>query len=527
MKKLCFQSSECLFLLIVLLLSCAPQAFAEWQAGRTMSSIRHDAAIVQTQDGKIYAIGGLEAPGYYYRNMDVYNRTTDEWTISSVELPAKRSGARGIVDSTGKIWIMGGHNPIDGIFCSVLSYHPTSSTTWEEGLSMEVARSGMGVAITPDDTIYVFGGSTPEGGFVTTAEKSVRGGPWVEINPMSVARYLPGYVYYNGYIYAIGGQNTVNLSSAERYNIAEGIWEPINDSMPGAKSGPCVFVCNNEIYVVGGWNNGMTSNCYVLNPTTLKWRTEDSAAMYEGFTCGGSGVPFVVGGQRSPGSASDHFSKYVVLQIIRPNGGETFEGGTSEDIQWSTVGNMSSVKIEYSTDNGDSWVTEADSTANTGVYNWTVPSVNSASCLIKISDPSNPNINDVSDDPFTIVTIREALVDLDPDTLNLKSNGRYVNAFTTLPEGFSVYDIDTGSIGISMISGDQITPTLGIDPTFTPVIGDRDEDGILDLTVKFDRQAVIAIPLLPGDRSITVSFKLNNGIKFEGSDTIRVIDRGK
>ncbi|KPK74137.1 MAG: hypothetical protein AMJ79_14685 [Phycisphaerae bacterium SM23_30] len=59
------------------------------------------------------------------------------------------------------------------------------------------------------------------------------------------------------------------------------------------------------------------------------------------------------------------------------------------------------------------------------------------------------------------------------------------------------------------------------------LVGDRDEDGILDLTVKFDRQALIGLPLLEGDKTITIEGYLITGEHFSGSDAIRVIDRGR
>ena len=59
-----------------------------------------------------------------------------------------------------------------------------------------------------------------------------------------------------------------------------------------------------------------------------------------------------------------------------------------------------------------------------------------------------------------------------------------------------------------------------------PQIGDRDEDGIPDLTVKFNRQELIA-NLCLDDVTVTVEGKLVTGEKFKGIDHIRVIDRGK
>ena len=58
-------------------------------------------------------------------------------------------------------------------------------------------------------------------------------------------------------------------------------------------------------------------------------------------------------------------------------------------------------------------------------------------------------------------------------------------------------------------------------------IGDYDSDGIPDLMVKFDRQSVIDILPVGDEVNVTVTGKLFDKTAFEGSDTIRVIDKGK
>ena len=55
-------------------------------------------------------------------------------------------------------------------------------------------------------------------------------------------------------------------------------------------------------------------------------------------------------------------------------------------------------------------------------------------------------------------------------------------------------------------------------------VGDYDNDGIPDLMVKFERDSVQKI-LTVGDKvKVTVTGRVN-GIDFEGSDYIRVIDK--
>jgi hypothetical protein len=122
----------------------------------------------------------------------------------------------------------------------------------------------------------------------------------------------------------------------------------------------------------------------------------------------------------------------------------------------------------------------------------------------------------------------EALIDIDPDTLNRKSHGKWITVYITLPDGFDVGEIDTSTIAITSLIGETCDPeyTQGADLGFTPQVGDRDEDGILDLTVKFDRQVLLA-NLCLDDISITIEGELTAGELFSGSDSIRIIDRGK
>lgn len=111
-----------------------------------------------------------------------------------------------------------------------------------------------------------------------------------------------------------------------------------------------------------------------------------------------------------------------------------------------------------------------------------------------------------------------ATIDIDPDTLNLKSNGKWVTAYIELPEGYNVNDIDVSTILLEDVISAELQPTE---------VGDHDNDEIADLMVKFDRSDVQAI-LEPADEvELTVTGELTDGIPFKGSNTIQVIKKGK
>jgi hypothetical protein len=124
--------------------------------------------------------------------------------------------------------------------------------------------------------------------------------------------------------------------------------------------------------------------------------------------------------------------------------------------------------------------------------------------------------NDLTYDEFILQT--ETVVDFDPDVLNLKSKGQFVTAYIELPLGFDVNQIDIASI----LLNDSI-PALA-KPTG---IGDYDNDGTLDLMVKFERARVQAI-LNPGEKVlITLTgrvFYNDKHLDFKGDDTIRILN---
>jgi hypothetical protein len=113
-----------------------------------------------------------------------------------------------------------------------------------------------------------------------------------------------------------------------------------------------------------------------------------------------------------------------------------------------------------------------------------------------------------------------AAIDIDPDTLTLHSEGEMITCYIELPEGFDVNDIDVSTILLDDAIYAELEPTK---------IADHDIDGVPDLMVKFDRQAVIAYLISMGyqdgvEVELTISGELYEGASFEGSDTIRVID---
>jgi len=108
----------------------------------------------------------------------------------------------------------------------------------------------------------------------------------------------------------------------------------------------------------------------------------------------GDGVFSIV--QSSPGD----------LRVTSPNGGESWEVGSTHAVTWTGSGGISDVAIDYSMDNGNTWTTIISSAGNDGSYDWTLPVKVSDRCLVRVTandGGGDPNPSDVSDSEFSIV----------------------------------------------------------------------------------------------------------------------------
>ncbi|MBI2419150.1 MAG: hypothetical protein HYV28_14870, partial [Ignavibacteriales bacterium] len=84
------------------------------------------------------------------------------------------------------------------------------------------------------------------------------------------------------------------------------------------------------------------------------------------------------------------------IAVLYPVGGSVVIPGSLCTVRWGSV-NVGNVKIEYSTNNGASWLGIVNSvSASTGLYNWQVPLINSSECLIRITDADNQSVSGLS-----------------------------------------------------------------------------------------------------------------------------------
>jgi hypothetical protein len=96
-----------------------------------------------------------------------------------------------------------------------------------------------------------------------------------------------------------------------------------------------------------------------------------------------------------------------VVTVTSPNGGESWQGGSSQTITWSATDNIgvTACDIDYTYDAGSNWYDVADITGNPGSYAWTVPNTASTQCLVRVTAYDGVGNSDVdqSNGYFTIL----------------------------------------------------------------------------------------------------------------------------
>lgn len=136
------------------------------------------------------------------------------------------------------------------------------------------------------------------------------------------------------------------------------------------------------------------------------------------------------------------------ITVLSPNGGEVWYPGISHNITWASGGVSGNVKIDHSTDGGQSWSAVTASTANTGSYAWTVPPTLSTRCLIRVSNLDG-TLTDRSDANFSIVTAPTGRIQLSRTTLAFGAAG---TSAVTAHQSVFVSNAGTGAMNWTAVS---------------------------------------------------------------------------
>lgn len=127
-------------------------------------------------------------------------------------------------------------------------------------------------------------------------------------------------------------------------------------------------------------------------------------------------------------------------------------------------------------------------------------------------DPPDPNKDDKGDDDKDDnkddKDVIKAYITINPHVLNLKSKGKWITVFIELPSEYSVEDIYQESVQFNCEIYAEEKPTQ---------IGDFNNNGLLELMVKFDRSSVIDLFDSKELDEVSISGELSDTKTFEGT----------
>lgn len=180
-----------------------------------------------------------------------------------------------------------------------------------------------------------------------------------------------------------------------------------NDPAATANSNPAL-VNNLDLSVSNGTTTTLPWKLDPVNPGNNATRGIDNISNIEQVTIDNpppGNYNLIVSGTSVPVGPQQYSLTWSIdqpyIEVIYPNGAESFNPGSSETITWDNAGITGNQTVEYSLNNGTSWTTISSTVpATTTRLAWTVPSANTSTALVRIS---NGTITDVSDINFKIL----------------------------------------------------------------------------------------------------------------------------
>jgi len=107
--------------------------------------------------------------------------------------------------------------------------------------------------------------------------------------------------------------------------------------------------------------------------------------------------------------SDDYFSIFGVpqeLELVTPNGGEVWNIGGSETIEWTSVNLWGNIDIIYTTADGEDPIEIASDIPDTGSFTWDdIPAPPTDTARVRITSDYYPTLTDVSDDYFTLAEV--------------------------------------------------------------------------------------------------------------------------
>lgn len=436
----------------------------------------------------------------------IFSPATSAQTFLPVSSLPEGAMGHSLLEAAGYLYNIGGLGAANGIGSGRNVFRapiqgPGQLGSWEAAEPLPVA-SFFHAGAAGANVLYVIGGQhfSSQGlkaaadVYFSRVDAEGRPGPWLSTQPLPKPLYLHSAAVWEGTIYVTGGWSGAGLS-ASVYSAdiqADGGLGPWIEraSLPEAVYTHAT-VQHGTLYVVGGIVNGgneIHSGVYYarirpdkslepwLQTTPLPGPVGNHAAVVAG------GRVQVLGGMNGSGLSAATLSAPMLPDAQLGD----WSGGPSLPVP---------LQLHRAAFGGGAiWVSGGNRGAGpeAGVYSLTL------------------------DERLV------AAVDLDPDKLNLMSQGQFVTCYLEFPDGrAAAAAIDPASVRVSRVNGAAAALGARSSPTG---VGDENANGVEDRMLKFDREAFAAL-LAQGDNRVEIEGRLSDGRSFSGEGAVWATSR--
>ena len=219
---------------------------------------------------------------------------------------------------------------------------------------------------------------------------------WTTLNVTVNRNTLVGYRNYGLHSYQASGTMTTAVTNCI---ICANPTQESGASGTGIyKQGGSMTVTYSDVYGNATNYSGVTSGVGTISAVAL---FADPASfdyhLTTGSPCDGTGTP-----EGTDMGAYD-FTAPLTVTLHSPNGGESWQAGTNNDITWETTGTVSSIDLYYSIDGGTSYTSISAGEGNDGVYSWLIPNEPTTEAKVKIEAVGDGIATDESAGIFTLL----------------------------------------------------------------------------------------------------------------------------
>lgn len=274
---------------------------------------RHECGFVQVGD-KFILIGGRET-----QVVDIYDYATNTWTAGTPS-PILLHHFQAI-EYEGLVWVIGAlidnNDPNEAPAEYVYMYN-SASNQWTQGIEIPVSRrrGAGGLALYNNKFYFIGGNSGGHNGNYNSwfDEYNPQTGIWTQLVDAPHERDHFKAAVYGDKLYLLGGRQSGGpdgpryplIPEIDIYNFTTQTWSTLDASnnLPTPRSGVCVAVYQDEIYVIAGEVEGTFNDVEALDPITNTWTTKNPTRKYRDgtqaivsgngifITAGAGGFPF-------------------------------------------------------------------------------------------------------------------------------------------------------------------------------------------------------------------------------------------